>query len=445
MKTPVPVWRQLRQPRVALMLALGFASGLPILLAFSTLSIRLRQAGVAHGHIGLFSYLMLSYALKFAWAPFIEAFDVPVLSRLLGRSRAWMLLSQIVIAAGLVGIAFNDPATNLIGVAAFAAVVAFGSATQDVVIDGWRIDAAPQSKQGLMAASAQFGYRLALLCGGAGALFIAGWEFGGWRAAYLAMAALMSVGMVAALLAPPVGRDMKSRNEARVPRFSVQAVAAAVWEPLAELYRRKGATLVPILVLVSLYRLPDFVAGVMAGPLYVDVGFSNAEIASVSKLYGVWVGIVGILAGGYFITRFGLFAALLVGAIAGAASNLMFCWLAWEGKDLLLLTLAISVDNFSGSFAGTALIAYMSGLTGAGFATTQYALLSSLYALPGKFIGGFSGYMVEDFGYSTFFALTASIGIPAAILCLLVARLSPEALGDRDVVQGEPGPRSVPA
>jgi MFS transporter, PAT family, beta-lactamase induction signal transducer AmpG len=194
--------------------------------------------------------------------------------------------------------------------------------------------------------------------------------------------------------------------------------------PLADLYRRKGALLIPILAFVALYRLPDFVAGVMANPLYIDLGFSKTDIANVSKLYGVWIGMVGAFVGGLVVPKIGLRLTLLIGAIAGAGSNLMFCWLALEGNKLELLILAISIDNFSGSFAGTALIAYMSGLTGPGFAATQYALLSSLYALPGKLVGGISGFIVVSFGYAAFFAMTAMVGIPVIILWLMIGRTS---------------------
>lgn len=410
---------------MALILALGFSAGLPLLLVFGTLSAWLRESGVPVTTIGLFSWLALAYSLKFLWSPLVDAFDVPGLSRLLGRRRAWMLASQVIVAAGLVGVGFSDPATGLAMTAAFTFLVAFGSATQDVVVDGWRIDAAPLSMQGVMAAAYQLGYRIALICAGAGALYIA--EFVDWHAAYLAMAALMAVGFVATLLAPVVDRAPAAPGTEQGPsplrpRFRFRE---AVWAPVADLYRRKGALLWPILALVALYRLPDFVAGVMANPLYIDLGFSKAQIASVSKLYGVWVGMVGAFVGGLLVPKLGLRTTLLAGAAIGAGSNLMFTWLAIEGAKLELLVFAISIDNFAGSFAGTALIAYMSGLTGPGFAATQYALLSSLYALPGKLVGGISGFIVAAYGYATFFSLTAAVGIPVVLLCLWVTREKP--------------------
>ena len=426
-------WRDLGNPRVLLMLAFGYSAGLPFLLVFGTLSVWLRESSVPVTTIGLFSWLGLAYSLKFAWSPIVDAFDVPLLSRVLGRRRAWMIACQLIVIVALLGVGSTDPASNVAATAAFAFLVAFGSATQDVVIDGWRIDAAPTSQQGLMAASYQLGYRLALICAGAGALYIA--EFVSWRGAYLAMAALMGVGIVASLLAPIVDRAPGTQAAPKA-RFSF---TDAVKLPLLDLYRRKGALLWPILALVALYRLPDFVGGVMANPLYIDLGFSKTDIANVSKLYGIWVGMVGAFVAGLLIPKWGLRAVLLIGAIAGAASNLMYTWLALAGPDLGLLVFVISIENFSLSFAGTALIAYMSGLTGPGFAATQYALLSSLYALPGKLMGGASGFMVESFGYPAFFALTAAVGIPVVALLLWMARRVPGEVGAEDAA-----PRASP-
>ena len=227
----------------------------------------------------------------------------------------------------------------------------------------------------------------------------------------------MAVGFVAALLSPIVDRDPGGELAKR--RFDF---TRGVKAPLLDLYQRLGPMLFPILVMVAFYRLPDFVAGVMANPLYVDLGFAKTDIANVSKIYGVWIGILGAFVGGYLVTRLGLRTTLVIGAVIGAASNLMYAWLFHEGARIEMLVLAISVDNFSASFAGTALIAYMSGLTAAGFAATQYALLSSLYALPGKVVGGVSGFMVTAFGYPAFFVLTAAVGIPVVLLCLWVTR-----------------------
>ncbi|MDF2689963.1 MAG: AmpG family muropeptide transporter [Microvirga sp.] len=415
--------------RIALMLPLGFSSGLPFLLVFSTLSAWLREAGISRTEIGMLSWVALAYSFKFLWAPIVDRYDVPGFASLLGRRRGWMAFAQIVTALGIVGIAVSDPQTSLPLTIASALLVAFASATQDVVVDGWRIDVASTERQGMMAASYQLGYRLALICAGAGALYIA--EFVNWRSAYLAMAVLMSVGLIGTLLAPR-GGEIAVRD--RLP------FATAIIEPLADLFRRKGPILIPILVLIACFRLPDFVAGVMANPLYIDLGFSKTDIANVSKLYGVWVGIIGAFAGGLALTRLGLWWTLLIGAFIAASSNLMFAWLASGNATVPALTMTISFDNFAAGFAGSALIAYMSGLTSPGFAATQYALLSSLYALPGKLIGGASGAVVDAYGYPLLFTATASIGIPLVILCFVVRRDTMKTVAERDEMIEETAP-----
>jgi len=412
-------WRDLADRRVALMLALAFATGLPFLLVFSTLSVRLREAGVALHTIGMFSWLGLAYTLKFLWAPFVDAIDIPWLAKRFGRRRAWMMASQVFVAVALVGSGASDPATGIAWTALFTFLVAFGSATQDIVIDAWRIDAVPDERQGIMVAAYQLGYRLALLAAGAGALYIA--QFVDWQTSYAVMAALMSVGLVASFLSPVVDRrrDAVPGAEEAPKRFDL---VRAVKEPVVDLYARMGRVLIVVLVLIALYRMSDFLAGVMSNPLYVDLGFNKVQIASVSKVYGVVVAIIGAFAGGLMVARFGLFASMLAGSATQAVSHLTFAWLSTQGASLPALVIAISVDNFSQSFAGTVLVTYMSGLTGAGFAATQYALLSSVYALPGKLVAGGSGFMVEAYGYATFFCLTAAILIPVSALILVVRR-----------------------
>jgi MFS transporter, PAT family, beta-lactamase induction signal transducer AmpG len=395
-------------PILALMLALGFSSGLPFLLVLGTQAARLAEAKVPIERIGLISWVGLCYSLKFLWAPIIDTVDVPWLARALGRRRAWLLTSQIGVAGGLVMLAFADPARSLTGLIVRAAITAFAAATQDVVVDGWRIDSAPPERQGIMAATYNLGYRLGLLAAGAGALYIA--DYSSWRSAYLVMAALMLVGMLAGLLSP------------RLPERAADPTSAAgkFLEPLSDLWQRFGPLLAAILLLVALYRLPDFLSGVMANPLYIGLGFSKSQIATMSKVYGVWIGIAGAFAGGFAITRIGLMPALLIGGIAAAASHLCLALLAASGKSLALLALSVSVENFAGNFAGAALIAYMSSLTSPAFAASQYALLSSLYALLGKFLGGLSGFAVKEIGFAKFFACTSTIGVPVAALCLFL-------------------------
>lgn len=411
-KSSLPLREILRDPRLALMLALGFSSGLPFLLIFSTQSAWLREAGVSRSAIGLMSYAALAFTFKFAWAPFIDEYDPPLLATWLGRRRGWMLIAQLGVAAGLAGLAFGQPSQSLGWSIAFAFVTAFFAASQDVAIDGWRIDAAPIERQGMMSAVYQLGYRLAMLCAGAGAFYLA--DFINWRTAYLAMAGLTLVGIAGCLLSP---RLDKPRPPAR------RSFAVSFVEPVRDLTRRYGPALVAILALVAFYRLPDFVSGVMANPLYIDLGFTKSDIATVSKLYGVWIGIAGAFGGGVAVARLGLMPTLILGGVAASSSHLSLALLASKGASLPLLTLAVSVESFAGGFAGAALIAYMSSLVSPGYAATQYALLSSLYALPGKIVGGLSGVMVDEFGYVRFFLMTAAIGAPVLALSLIVWRM----------------------
>lgn len=446
--------------RVALMLALGYSCGLPFLLVAGTFTARLATADINIKEIGLFAYLLLPYSFKFLWAPIVDAVDLPVLSRLLGRRRSWMVLAQVGVGLALLAMAATDPIGSLpaLGLAAF--LMAFSAATQDIVIDAWRIESVPVERQGMMLAAYQLGYRLALITAGAGALLLVDHLAGAnaskaamtlaWQGAYVVMACLMLVGITATLLAPAPPEQSASREKFDFGR----AIAA----PVADLYRRLGPRLVAVLALVAFYRLPDFVSGVMANPFYLKTGYSLSQIAAVSKLYGIWIGMLGAFVGGWAIIRFGLFPVLVAGAIAGAASNLAFSWLALHGPDVATFSLpwlgetslpwrlavAISIDNFSGTFAGTALMAYMSSLTGVGLAATQYALLSSLYALPGKLVSGISGYMVEAWGFAVFFAMTAAVGIPVVILCLLFGR-TPEAEEGTDPAGSEPDAPPRPA
>jgi PAT family beta-lactamase induction signal transducer AmpG len=418
-KAPPGGWRMLTERRVAVMLALGFSSGLPLLLVLGTFSARLAFSDIDVKTIGLFSYLALPYSLKFLWSPVVDKLDLPILAPRLGRRRAWMVLAQLCVAAALTLMAFADAANHLalLGLGAF--LVAFSAATQDVVIDGWRIDAVGTEMQGVMAATSNLGYRIALITAGAGALVLAHWA--GWTAAYLSMAVLMGVGIVAALAAPVIDRAPETAPAAALPRLP-WSPARAIVEPVADLYGRLGPRLWAILIMVALYRMPDFVSGVMANPLYRTVGYSLPEIAAVTKLYGIWVGIFGSFVAGWGIVRFGLYPTFVVGGALAAAVHLSLSWLAYGPPELWRLTIAISIDNFGGGFAGTALIAYMSGLTGAGFAASQYALLSSLYALPGKLAAGSAGFVVAAFGFPAFFAATAAMGIPVVILSLVLAR-----------------------
>lgn len=410
-------------PRVLTMLVLGFSSGLPFLLIFSTLSAWLSEAGVSLQNIGLASYVGLAFTIKFLWAPLVDHLRLPVLDRLLGKRRAWILLSQIVVAGGIFAMSRIDPGTNLMGMVSAAVVLAFASATQDIAIDAWRIEAANGSdQQATMAAATQLGARIAFIAAGAGALYLAEWE--SWSVSYATMACLMAVGIVGTLVAyRPVE---VAAEQADVPRPPVQSSAAQraydlVLAPFVDFFARYGWTALLILAAIGAYRIPDYVMGVMANPFYLGLGFAKSDIATVSKLYGIWMTIAGALIGGALAVRIGMMRMLLTGAVLVSITNLAYAWLATVGPDVGALTLTISLENLAGGFGGTALIAYMSSLTSTAFTATQYALFSSFFALPGKILGGLSGYMVEGLGgFFPFFLATSAMGIPAILLVLLL-------------------------
>src|SRR5680860_201719 len=443
--------RVYRHPRVVAMLFLGFSAGLPFLLLFSTLSARLSDANVSHGAIGFFSWVGVTYSIKVLWAPVVDRVRIPWLTRMLGKRRSWMLVAQLGIALGLLGMATIDPAQQLAYTAAFALVVAFGSATQDVAIDAYRIEAVIKERQAAMAATYILGYRVALLIAGAGALYMA--QYGSWSAAYVSRAALMSVGMLTVLaIAEPehtVARDAYQR-EARVVAFMERSAhlpprlrEAMAWFigamvcPFLDFFARNGVKLALVMLLfIGVFRVSDITMGVMANPFYLDLGFNKAEIASVTKVFGFFMTIIGAAAGGLLVVRYGIMRPLLLSAVLAAATNLLFSLMAVMGPDLGLLAVTISADNLVGGLAGSVFIAYLSSLTNTAYTATQYALFSSLMTLPGKFIGGFSGLVVECQGYFFFFICSAIIGVPAVLMVLYLMRTADA---------NQPPARSLPA
>lgn len=431
------------KPRPFLMLLLGFSAGLPFLLIGGTLSAWLREAGIDRSTIGFLSWIGFAYSFKVLWAPFVDQAPVPLLDRALGRRRAWMLVAQFAILIALVGFAFSKPSPENLGpMIFFALLVAFSSATQDIVVDAWRIDASRPEELGVMAGAYQLGYRFGLIAAGALALYIA--EFVSWTAAYLCMAGLMLIGVGATIYSPRVGdRPAQTVEDLRIERVLartdikwgwlknlVTALYTGVVAPFMDFVRRQGWVLgLVILCLIATYRLTDSVMGIMANPFYIDLGFSKDQIATVSKVYGIWVSLAGALFGGWAVVQFGMLRTLLIGAITGSASNLLFAWMALQGPDVWALTLTISVENFAGGLAGTALIAYMSALTTTAFSATQYALFSSLYSLIGKFFGGFSGVIVDATSYFWFFVITAFLGVPAVFLSFYLWVRGDQAMG----------------
>jgi PAT family beta-lactamase induction signal transducer AmpG len=430
-----------KHPRVLAMLFLGFSAGLPFMLVFSTLSAWLREVGVERATIGMLSWVGIIYSIKFFWAPVVDRLPLPVLGRLLGRRRSWMLLAQVGIAVGLFNMAHLNPVGHLGAMAALALLVAFSSATQDVAIDAWRIEAVPQSMQGVMAAAYQLGYRIAIMVASAGALWIAA-DFG-WTAAYTAMAVMVGVGIVTTLVIaepqPRVAQQILAQEQrvidwlerkAHWPATMQQAgswFVGAVVCPFVDFFTRYGKRLaVLMLAFIASYRLTDFTMGVMANPFYLDVGYTLKEIAAVAKGYGVIMSILGTILGGVAVARLGTVRSLVVGSLLVIGSNLLFMTLAFQDDpNLVGLAVVISADNLAMGVAGTALIAYLSSLTSASYTATQYALFSSMYALPGKLLMGTSGFVVDAVGYPWFFVYTSSLGIPALVMLYFLSR--PEA------------------
>lgn len=454
---PPESWRQTLKvylrPRVIAMLFLGFSAGLPFLLLFSTLSVWLREADVARSTIGFFSWVGLTFSIKVVWAPVVDRMPLPYLTRLLGRRRGWMCLAQIGIAVGLFGIGMSDPNTDLFYIAVFALLVAFSSATQDISIDAYRIEAVKPELQGAMAATYIYGYRIALLAAGAGALFIA--DYVSWPAAYFSMAGLVGVGLITVLAIdePEHKRDeataMREQKLAetlsgKVPvhgkaEQSLSWFSGAVISPIADFFARMGPMGWAILLFIGVYRISDITMGIMANPFYIDLGFTKSEIASISKIFGFFMSLLGTAAGGVIVARYGIMRPLLLGAVLVALTNLFFAALAIVGADITFLTVTISADNFSAGLAGTVFIAYLSSLTNTAYTATQYALFSSLFTLPGKFIGGFSGIVVDDMGYMNFFIYAAVLGLPAIMLTLFLMRYGPRAALVAQVDKTAPG------
>lgn len=478
-------------PSTLVLLLLGFAAGMPYMLVFSTLSVWLREAGVARETIGYASLIGLAYAFKWVWSPLLDQWRLPLLGKL-GRRRSWLVLSQALVIIGLVGMGFCDPQKHLSWLIALAVLVAFASATQDIAVDAYRLEIAEDSRQAALAASYMAGYRVAALLATAGALFFAEW-FGStgfaylhqaWTGTYVLFGALMLPALITSLVMrePPV--PLRTQLSAARYGFSHQLVSVFVLIILlisvpamfTQLYNTdfasvlfEGASLLDLLLedraflrailyiiltcvclssvgrrglapvltpvndfivryrwqallllgLIATYRMSDTVMGVMANVFYIDQGFSKEQIASVSKIFGLIMTLLGAGFGGLAIVRFGILPILFIGGVSSAATNILFLMLADMGPNLQMLVLTISLDNFSSGLATSAFVAYLSSLTNLKFSATQYALLSSIMLLLPRLIGGYSGVMVEHYGYHQFFLITALLGVPTLVLIAL--------------------------
>ena len=471
------------------MLLLGFSSGLPILLVFSTLSVWLVKAGVSRSTITMFSWAALAYSFKFIWSPVIDNLKIPIQN--FGHRKSWLLISQLMIIFSLIFISFTDPSKTLILTAIGSVLIAFSSASQDIVIDAYRIESAPQKMQGALSSMYIAGYRIAMLIAGAGSLYLASffgvevYDVNVWKKVYLIMALLMLVGVFTTLSSPEpnIKRKVSNLSFPDQLRFLISFILAiiifvvtysllksplnnedplinflyalikislcflgsgfiiyflisinfikknsasiAYVEPVTNFIDKYGKTAVLILLLIGLYRIADIVMGVVANIFYLDRGYNVKEIATYSKFFGVIATIVGGIIGGYSAIKVGTLKALFFGALIAAASNLLFAWLAISDPNIKTLIIVITADNISSGFAGAAFVVYLSALTSIKFTATQYALFSSLMLLLPKVLAGYSGAIVDQMGYANFYIFTAIIGIPVLLLIIRIAKIAP--------------------
>lgn len=429
-------WRSLakgfavyREKSVLMMFGFGFSSGLPLYLVFATLSFWLSEAGIERKEIGFISWVALAYAFKWLWAPLIDRVPIPFLTRRLGRRRGWMLLAQFGIIGGLIGMSLLDPQHSIVAITLCALLVAFSSATQDVTIDAFRIESAPEKLQAAMAAAYITGYRIAMIVSGAGALWLAAifghheqqYDPHAWQLAYLCMAGVMSFGVICCFIAQEPDID------------HLNPVGQGSWlynlllSPFIDFWQRYRWHAVLILAFISTYRIADVVMGIMANPFYHEMGYTKEQVAAVSKIFGVIMTLAGAGLGGVLVNRLGTMRILFLGALLTAATNILYSYLATQPPSTGLLTLVISADNLGAGIATAAFITYLSSLTNVVFSATQYALLSSVMLLLPKILAGFSGYFVDLIGYNLFFITTALMGLPALLLIVLLARYKPHA------------------
>jgi PAT family beta-lactamase induction signal transducer AmpG len=425
-----------KNPKVISMLFLGFSAGLPILLVFGTLSAWLRVEGVDKTTIGFVSWVALAYGFKFLWSPLVDKLPLPFVTKAFGQRRSWMLLAQLGVIVGLVNMASSDPVNQLQAVVLFAVLTAFSSATQDISIDAWRIEAIDEEFQGAMAGTYQLGYRLGMIVAGGGAFTLA--YYYSWPTAYLMMAACMLMGPVTVFfIAEPyrklgelelaVEKALIEKTDAEIELPGVLQrfknwILAAVVSPFAEFFARMGWFAIVILGFIMVFRISDITLGVMANPFYIDIGYSELEIGLVTKTVGPFVTIGGALLGGVLVMRYGMMKMLMVGAILVAVTNLLFAWLANQQAELQWLIMVVGADNLAAGIATTTFIAYLSSLTNQAYTATQYALFSSIMLLLAKFVAGFSGLVVDQTSYTIFFIYAAALGLPSIFFIMILMR-----------------------
>jgi PAT family beta-lactamase induction signal transducer AmpG len=421
------VIRALRRPKVATLLGLGFSSGLPFMLTAATLGYWLRDKGVSLAAIGFISWVGLAYSFKFLWAPIVDGVTPFGLKRL-GRRRSWLLVTQAVLIAGLIAMAVIRPEGGLVALGSAALLVAFASATQDIAVDALRIEAADDEEElGLITGAFQLGYRLAVLASDALILITA--QHLGWPLSYGLMAVLMLIGVTSTLLIREPARAEQALADKR-PLWTPRGLYDGVVGPFVSFFKSYGWLALVMLLMITLYRVPEFVMGPMATPFYHDLGFAKDFVGGIRLSAGLAGTFTGIAAAGLIAAALGPVRGLIVGACLQGLAISSFSLLAIFGPDPRLFALVMFCDNFGVGAAGVLLVIYLSGLTSLGYTATQYALLSSTYTWVGKGLKGFSGVMVETLshgrtpmeGYALFFMGCGAIGIPALILCLYLAR-----------------------
>jgi PAT family beta-lactamase induction signal transducer AmpG len=418
MRSWLAALRVYREPRVVAVLFLGFASGLPLLLTLSTLTFWLAEAQVDKGAIGLFALAGLPYTWKFLWSPVIDRVPLPPFTTWLGRRRGWLLFVQILLALAILALGAGDPREHLGWMAALAVLVAFLSASQDIVIDAYRVELLDERQQGAGAAVVVIGYRVAMLVAGAGALLVA--EYAGWFWAYAAMAGCLLLGVATVLLTPePQAPTAKPAAEGTAWGW----LRGAVVEPLADFFRRNGVpTALLILLFIMLYKLGDALLGTMTNPFYVELGFSKPEVAAIVKGYGLIATLLGGLLGGLVVNQRGVIPALWICGLIQMASNLVFVLQAWVGHDLTMLAVTISAENLAGGMGTAAFVAYLSSLCNLSYTATQYALLSSFMAQARTTLAAGGGFLAESTDWVGFFLVTTLAAIPGLVMLLWLQR-----------------------
>lgn len=410
------------RPRLLAVLFMGFSSGLPLPLTFGTLSFWLAESGVSREAIGAFSLVGTAYSIKFLWAPAIDRLGLGPWTRIFGRRRGWALAIQMALAGAILFLGSTDPRIDPAMTALAAVIVAVLSASQDIVIDAYRIELLKPEEQGAGAAATQFGYRFGMMASSAGALYAA--EFGGWSTSFAIMAALMGVGALTVLFTREPAQSAKTDAEA-APKSMAAWFQSAVVGPFADFATRPSWML--ILVFVVAYKFGDALAGVMANAFYVSTGFTRLEVANISKIFGVVATLAGLAAGGVIVHRRGVYQALLVCGLLQALSNLIYCLQAIAGHDVALLVVTIGVENFTGGMGSAAFVAYLSGLCNVAYTATQYALLSALASVGRTTLSAWGGWLAAQLDWVLFFAATTFAALPGIVLVLVLMKRFPDA------------------